>query len=119
MNHETQRLLVAASRGARVQSAKGYGSLWKASEFVRVSGQGWVLYRIHPEDVHLQYGSVSTELRNRADEQKDNERVASYAWMADVWIRYCTGFGSSSPVKRPDHLWLCAFAAELAADEGM
>ena len=43
---------------------------------------GWYR-RIHPKDVHLQYGPVSTELRQRADESPDSS-LTPYAWMADT-----------------------------------
>lgn len=78
---------------------------------------GWYR-RIHPKDVHLQYGPVSTELRQRADESPDSS-LTPYAWMADTWVHYCAGTGGISFGKGGNYLWLCAFAAELAADEGM
>ena len=112
MNHETQRLLVAASRGARIISGDCF-TLMVALHVHRPGGQ-----RIHPEDVHLQYGPVSTELRQRADESPDSS-LTPYAWMADTWVHYCAGTGGISFGKGGNYLWLCAFAAELAADAGM
>ena len=117
MNHETQRLLVAASRGARVQTTyEDDKSSWNDTSILYTLIPG--LQRIHPEDVHLQYGPVSTELRQRADESPDSS-LTPYAWMADTWVHYCAGTGEISFGKGGNYLWLCAFAAELAADRGM
>lgn len=118
MNHETQRLLVAASRGARVQYRSHSNGVWSLAYNVNLLvADGWYR-RIHPKDVHLQYGPVSTELRHRADESPDSSLTPD-AWMADTWVHYCAGTGGISFGKSGNYLWLCAFAAELAADEGM
>lgn len=126
MNHETQRLLSAAGRGARVQGqqrtlSREDGAIRCRSEWIDVWGvlMNSGLQRIHPEDVHLQYGPVSAELRRRADDDDHMRLLTPHAWMADTWVRYCAGTGAITFGKRGNYLWLCAFAAELAADEGM
>ena len=116
MKHETQRLLVAASRGARVQVRWSLVDDWEEASSVALHALR--SQRIHPEDTHLQYGPVSTELRRRADGISDTV-LTPYAWMADTWVHYCAGMGSITYGKRGNYLWLCAFAAELAADEGI
>ena len=122
MNHETQRLLVAASRGARVQGARrtlsgGSGNMRFHTEWVGVGAAGlWGgLQRIHPEDVHLQYGPVSTELRRAAETGKFRFTVESY-----MARDFYSGAFADCMAKDSEHfIWLCAFAAELAADAGM
>lgn len=117
MNHETQRLLFAAGRGARVQ-IMGAADRWALTSTVMLFLGGWPR-RIHPEDAHLQYGSISTELRRRADDEHYVVALTPYAWMADTWVHYCAGTGTITFHKNGNYRWLCAFAAELAADEGM
>jgi hypothetical protein len=57
------RLLFAAARGARIQSRWVKGTQWQTTgQFVFVDGMRY--YRIHPDDEHLQYGPISTEVRN-------------------------------------------------------
>lgn len=115
MNHETQRLLFAAGRGARFQTTYG-GGFWRDTACMFTSSPE--LHRIYHEDVHLQYGPVSAELRRRADAEHHTSALTPYAWMADTWVRYCAGAGAITFGKSGNYLWLCAFAAELAADEG-
>jgi hypothetical protein len=107
MNHETQRLLVAASRGARVQSLHWIKDVWVTVEFVDFDAAK----RIHPDDIELQYGPISTELRKVGSTGQWSENYLSY--LASNWL--CVCFGSSNG----NFSWLCLFAAELAADEGM
>jgi hypothetical protein len=57
------RLLHAAARGARIQSRWVDETQWQTTgQFVFVDGMR--PYRIHPDDEHLQYGPISTALRN-------------------------------------------------------
>jgi hypothetical protein len=56
------RLLFAAARGARIEY-----KLWGTDKWAEK--EAWGLsdtteYRIHPKDAHLQYGPISTALRN-------------------------------------------------------
>lgn len=57
------RLLFAAARGARIQSEYhnwgNGGREWRDATLDNLAGA-----RIHPDDEHLQYGPVSTALRN-------------------------------------------------------
>ena len=62
------RLLFAAARGARIQFYGQYGDSHSWAEITRIPlfevRQGY--YRIHPEDEALQYGPISTALRDVA-----------------------------------------------------
>lgn len=128
MNHETQRLLSAAGRGARVQYWDLTKGRWLQKPFlVPCSAE---LSRIHPEDAHLQYGPISTELRRIGDEWELNGGLVNWTDLTYVALNYplfvyCmeevhtlsySNFDRSEYAVMP---WLCAFAAELAADKGM
>jgi len=113
MNHHAQRLLVAASRGARIFDKlrdEAYGPTTTLDSIEDC----FALY-IHPDDTHLQYGPIATELRMLASGHALSDRV--YSLMAAEWAAYVmetAGIDEAAPVD-----WLCLFAAELAADEGM
>lgn len=62
------RLLFAAARGARISWINGS---WQP-----------VPYYIHPDDAHLQYGPISTELRKAA------ENIAEKAYLQDLLGHY-------------------------------
>lgn len=60
------RLLHAAARGARIQSQYHNwttgGLEWREADLNKLYGS-----RIHPDDEHLSYGPISTELRKEAE----------------------------------------------------
>ena len=58
------RLLFAAARGARIEWQTMYGA-WKVAVDIDVT-QSYP-QRIHPDDAHLQYGPISTALREMAE----------------------------------------------------
>ena len=58
------RLLFAAARSARIQY-EWYGQ-WKNTNTAPLDS-GTQLYRIHPDDEHLQYGPISTAFREAAE----------------------------------------------------
>jgi len=57
------RLLFAAARGARIQA--DYQGVWSGVSGIHL-GKTPHDYRIHPDDAHLQYGPISTALRQIA-----------------------------------------------------
>jgi hypothetical protein len=67
-----RRLLHAAARGARIQTYgseyREYGDSHSWAEITRISLEEFDhnYYRIHPDDEHLQYGPISTLLREMA-----------------------------------------------------
>lgn len=75
-------------------------------------------FRIHPDDAHLEYGPLSTALRDYAIQ-------GSHAWRQQVWVALLAVkhyideeayiFGCADNEHRA--LWL--FYAELLADEGL
>ena len=58
-----RRQMFAAARGARIQA--DYQGVWSGVSGIHL-GKTPHDYRIHPDDVHLQYGPVSTLLREMA-----------------------------------------------------
>ena len=67
------RLLFAAARGARIQRQhfKDPAWLWEKARLLLLldpeTTDSDYVWRIHPEDEHLQYGPISTALRERAE----------------------------------------------------
>ena len=94
------RLLHAAARGAKIEWMNGS---WQP-----------VPYYIHPDDEHLQYGPVSTALREMAADDSWNpsfHRVIAIA-AANAFRVYFGGV-------REDYPLFYLFLAEFLADEGM
>ena len=59
-----RRLLFAAARGARIQEADLTQTQWVSSHAAHLNPDiDW--QRIHPDDEHLQYGTISSALRDR------------------------------------------------------
>jgi hypothetical protein len=107
------RLLHAAARGARIQTKwVDSGDSWQATgQLVLVEDMRY--YRIHPADEHLQYGPISTMLRE----------VALTGDCEDADVPYCR-----VEIEREDGYWesteeqrrvFCLILAEALADEGM
>ena len=75
------RLLFAAARKARIQRLMQCPHRWENYQLVaplRASDED----RIHPDDEHLQYGPISTELRKAA------ENIAEKAYLQDLLGHY-------------------------------
>ena len=106
------RLLHAAARGARIQYRSPVEHKWKANFFLP-NCLNDSLYRIHPEDAHLEYGPISTALLKLAEDDSWNpskERSLAIA----VARQFQVYFGDE-----PDYPLFYLFLAEFLADEGM
>ena len=106
------RLLFAAARGARVQTWAGVLG-WRSTNLF-----GPWSYddgdRIHPADEHLQYGPISTALREMAVDDSWNPstyRVVAVA-TANEFQSYFSGSRENYPL-------FYLILAEALADEGM
>ena len=64
---DNARLLFAAARGARVQISYDNKKDWSLSDYAQIRGREDFIRRIHPADEHLQYGPVSAQLREAAE----------------------------------------------------
>ena len=72
------RILHAAARGARIEA--GYKDTWVPAIAVYLADAfTFTDYRIHPDDEHLQYGPVSTALREMAEDYSWNPSWEHYA----------------------------------------
>lgn len=123
MNHHAQRLLVAASRGARMIYTDG---LFEGKEASTLYGFAYCddYYIIHPDDAHLQYGPIATQLRLMAASTEHEWDETSIRYMADQYmydfVTNITWEERCAVADDRDHRpWQLLFAAELAADEGM
>ena len=107
------RLLHAAARGARIEVR--YEKYWSSALAVRVIDD-LLNYRIHPDDEHLQYGPISTALREMAENCKYNSSWEHF--LANAAANEFTEFFDSRRGE-PDYPLFYLFLAEALADEGM
>ena len=105
------RLLHAAARGARIEWQTVYGA-WKVADDIDVT-QSYP-QRIHPDDAHLQYGPISTELRKMAEDSSWNSSWGRYIAraFADEFSDIFFGPATNYPL-------FYLILAEALADEGM
>jgi len=97
------RLLHAAARGARVAGLDGKYYFTEAAV-----GLG----NLHPDDAHLQYGPISTALREMARTGKEPKGLAGrLAVRAAAW--------DWEGHTEPNYPLFYLFLAEFLADEGM
>lgn len=116
MNHHAQRLLVAASRGARIQYIPSFGpKTWMETRNISILFADEC--RIHPDDIACQYGPIATELRKKANVYAPHNPDPLFSKMADWWLNYFDELVFY--LCSEEYSWACLFAAELAADEGM
>ena len=107
------RLLQAAARGARIQSRWVDETQWQTTgQLVLVDDMRY--YRIHPADEHLQYGPISTALR---------EMAADNSWNPNVYRVLAVAAANEFQVYlggvRDDYPLYYLFLAEFLADEGL
>jgi len=72
--------------------------------------------RIHPDDAHLQYGPISTALREMAEDPKHNSSWEYY--LAKTAVNEFTE-SFDSRLGDPDYPLFYLILAECLADEGM
>ena len=112
------RLLFAAARGARIQN----DDTGKQQKYVWVTG--WdhgIEYSIHPEDAHLQYGPISTALREIDNNQPRywfSAITAEVRFAIDYSIDYVerNEYDKADPIHRSLFLLILS---EALADEGL
>lgn len=106
------RILHAAARGARIQWCNG--KEWEPSP---VYLDDEFFYRIHPDDEHLQYGPISTALREFAEKGKEPYTLSGLLALK-AFLHECQyPFVLSS--EWPHAQMLALILAEALADEGM
>ena len=112
------RIKFAFARGARLQFRRlqdekdwWYPSRTLSPDAVTVE------YRIHPDDEHLQYGPVSSALREMAENGMFCEIDIGFAGLA-VTGNVCEAYDFAFASSTHRSLWLLILA-EALADEGM
>jgi hypothetical protein len=117
------RLLFAAARGARIQRQhfKDNPNFWEAARIIRLGDHDKIdtdyVWRIHPDDEHLQYGPISSALRemaaNPSYELAHSSEFGTWALLYKDWCD-CRDLASERDVS----LFLLILA-EASADEGL
>jgi len=114
------RLLFAAARGAKIQTKwVDSGDSWQTTgQIVLVDTMRY--YRIHPEDEHLQYGPVSTDIRNMRSIDLHNEQLPHWA-LASACVCGLDGTWSKDWRNQTanERATAMLILAEALADEGM
>ena len=106
------RLLFAAARGARIEAE--WKGIWSGVAGIHLVPK--FNYRIHPDDEHLQYGPVSTALREMAETCTHSPSWAGF--LATSAANEYTMFFDSR-LGEPDYPLFYLILAEFLADEGM
>ena len=114
------RLLHAAARGARIEAfnqLRWIPTIWIPTIAVRVVDGPHIDYRIHPDDAHLQYGPISTGLR----EMTFDATLCKYSWewslASSATCEFAAGIDAATLAADYDLYYL--FLAEFLADEGL
>ena len=110
------RLLHAAARGARIEWQTVYGA-WKVADDIDVT-QSYP-QRIHPADEHLQYGPISTALRERAGDSRPPREDFMYDVMAGIVPNHIEGDWAARYENFLHRSLFLLILAEALADEGM
>ena len=105
------RILFAAAREARIEVL--YQRVWIPLTHISLTLNPYT-YRIHPEDAHLEYGPISTALREMAAD--DSWKPGSYRVLA---VAAANAFQVYLGGVREDYPLFYLFLAEFLADEGM
>ena len=111
------RLLHAAARGARIGWQTLSGKWHPALSLNDVQSEGGqAAYRIRPVDEHLQYGPISTALRDMAED--DGTWRTDLRWnIAHIVANEFNDYYDWQC--EPDYPLFYLFLAEFLADEGM
>lgn len=78
------RLLFAAARGARIEQYRNIHGAWMPAEVLPTSEGDSKSFRIHPADEHLQYGPISSALRDMAESNHMDEIQILYVMLKDM-----------------------------------
>ncbi len=110
------RLLHSAARGARIQTKWNDSVVWQTTGQL-VFEDTMRHYRIHPDDEHLQYGPISTALREMAADSSYRGDWEGY--FAHVAANEFTEYFSYRDGDPDDYPLFYLILAEFLADEGM
>ena len=116
------RLLHAAARGARIQTNDRGG--WLDAAYIPTADYKGDDFRVHPDDAHLQYGPISTALRDCDGElwlYIDSEHMNDFVIRCAIVANYANNMMHEWQQNK-DRLTRSLFLlilAEALADEGM
>jgi hypothetical protein len=109
------RILFAVARGARVQSLAMWrgGCVWETPNTIHIQTLKTpsLDYRLHPDDEHLQYGPLSTALREAALTGKHVSSNAAWGALVDI------DANAGGPLGDDRELFLL-IVSEYLADQG-
>lgn len=108
------RLLHAAARGARLQCS--LVGIWEDTKVRPTAESNMTRWRIHPEDVHLQYGPISSALREEA------KCFSGRSWHIGTELSVELRYGAWHDCRYSDWLTRSMFLlilSEALADEGL
>lgn len=112
------RLLFAAARGARIQKTNVDGEWRPTLEAPLIDTSECAFsWRIHPDDLHLQYGPISTALREYAETGKTQYTLTAMLAMAAYNHEKEYPFILAS--EWPHAALFALILAEALADEGL
>jgi hypothetical protein len=111
------RLLHAAARGARIQTNDRGG--WLDAAYIPTADYKGDDFRIHPDDEHLQYGPISTALRERAGDSRPAKEDFMYDVMAGIVPNYIEGDWAARYENLLHRSLFLLILAEALADKGM
>ena len=109
------RLLHAAARGARIEAL--YQRCWITLTHISIVPNAHA-YRIHPDDEHLQYGPISTALREMAEHNRSDIRPSWEQGLSNFAANQFTEYFDSRQGE-PDYPLFYLFLAEFLADSGL
>ena len=112
------RLLFAAARGARIEVL--YQRVWITLTHISIVPNKHA-YRIHSDDAHLQYGPISTALRDMAINDLWYPPSWQISLASTVSLDVAREFSELlfSRRENEDYPLFYLFLAEFLADEGM
>jgi len=111
------RILFAAARGARIQFYARLGDEYKWVTTSRIPLDMPDTYIIHPSDLHLQYGPVSTALREAAEYGTGVGGVFKIPY-GSFWLPYggASDLAEATSLERPLFLLILS---EALCDDGI
>jgi len=111
------RLIFAAARGARIETFSRYSLTWQFAYSATLAPyKASYSQRIHPDDEHLQYGPISTALREAAAAGNKWDLTGATGRAADAYASYNAVWWYSTEMDRSLYLLILA---EALADEGL
>jgi hypothetical protein len=110
------RLLFAAARGARI--GWEHAGEWYSAMSMCIGPSKADNGTIHPDDEHLQYGPISTALREMAEHNRSDIRPSWEMGLSNFAANEFTQYFDSRQGE-PDYPLFYLFLAEFLADSGL